>query len=88
MAHKEGRVHGVGEIRHFLITLDPTTDETHVREFGTDYDAAISAYGAAERADREGRLDIVLISSDSLATIEKTHSSYFTSASDWLAARR
>jgi hypothetical protein len=76
------------EIKHFLITLDPGTGEIDVREFGTDYDAAIVAYGEAERADTKRRLDIVLISSDSLATIEKTHSSYFRSASELLAALR
>jgi hypothetical protein len=64
------------EIKHFLITLD-AEGETHVQEFGTDYDEAQAAYAKAERADTEGRLNIVLISSDSLATIEKTHSSYF-----------
>jgi len=76
------------EIRHFLITLDPVAEKTTVEEFGTDYDRAQAAYAKAERADAQRRLDIVLISSDSLATIEKTHSSYFKSASDLLAARR
>jgi hypothetical protein len=76
------------EIRHFLITLDPAAGKAEVREFGIDCDAALIAYGEAERADTEGALNIVLISSDSLATIEKTHSSYFKSASDLLAARR
>ena len=75
-------------IRHFLITLDPAAGTTEVEEFGTDYDAALAAYGKAERADWGGSLNIVLISSDSLATIEKTHSSYFKSASELLAVRR
>jgi hypothetical protein len=65
------------DIKHFLITLDPAEGKTDVKEFGIDYDAAQDAYAEAERADIEGRLNIVLISSDSLATIEKTHSSYF-----------
>jgi hypothetical protein len=76
------------EIKHFLITLDPTSEQTNVREFGTNYDAAQAAYSEAERADAAGRLNIVLISADSLATIEETHSSYFNSASDLLAAIR
>jgi hypothetical protein len=67
------------EINHFLIALDPAKGKPDVRDFGTDYDAAQAAYAEAERADLDGRLDIVLISSDSLATIEKTHSSYFRS---------
>jgi hypothetical protein len=65
------------EIKHFLITLDPATGKTNIREFDTDYVAAQIAYAEAERADADGQLNIVLISSDSLATIEKTHSSYF-----------
>ena len=71
-----------------MITLDPVAEKTTVEGFGTDYDAALVAYGAAERADTDELLDIVVISSDSLATIEKTHSSYFKSASDLLAAMR
>lgn len=81
------------EIKHFLISLDPTRGRTSVREFGTDYDAAQSAYAEAERADTDNKLDIVLISADSLQTIEQTHSSYFKDASrrqlkDLIAADR
>jgi hypothetical protein len=76
------------DIKHFLITLDLVTEKTAVEEFGTDYDRAQAAYGEAERADTERLLNIVLISADSLATIEKTHSSYFKSTSDLLAAMR
>jgi hypothetical protein len=66
------------EIRHFLITLDPDMDETMVEEFGTDYSAALAAYAEAERANGiNPRLNTVLISADSLATIKQTHSSYF-----------
>jgi hypothetical protein len=69
------------DIKHFLITLDPATEKTDVRAFGTDYDAAQAAYAEAERADTDELLNIVLISADSLATIEQTHSSYFKGAS-------
>lgn len=69
------------EIKHFLITFDPSTGNTSVRQFGTDYDAAQDAYAHAEQANRlDSRLDIVLLSADSLETIEQTHSSYFGSA--------
>ena len=67
------------EIQHFLITFDPVAAETAVRSFGADYDAAQQAYAEAERANGlGGSLDIVLVSADSLATIEQTHSSYFS----------
>lgn len=66
------------EIKHFLITFDPSTGDTEVLPFGTDYDAAQAAYSEAESANRgDTGLDIVLISADSLETIEQTHSSYF-----------
>jgi hypothetical protein len=66
------------EIQHFLISFDPATGEASVRSFGTDYDAAQAAYAEAEQANGlEAKLDIVLLSADSLETIKKTHSSYF-----------
>jgi hypothetical protein len=70
------------EIQHFLIAFDPSSGRSDVRSFGTDYDAAQAAYAEAERSNGlSGSLDIVLLSADSLATIKKTHSSYFESAS-------
>jgi hypothetical protein len=67
------------EIKHFLVIYDPASGKTEIRRFGTDYDAAQTAYAEAERANGvEGKLDIVLLSADSLKTIEQTHSSYFT----------
>ena len=67
------------EIQHFLVVFDPETGKADVQKFGTDYEAAQAAYAEAEQ-DNGGvdpTLDIVLLSADSLATIERTHSSYF-----------
>ncbi|HSS43127.1 MAG TPA: hypothetical protein VLK37_11340 [Solirubrobacterales bacterium] len=73
------------DIKHFLITFDPSTGLTAVRSLGTDYDAAQTAYAEAEEANGlGGKLDIVLLSSDSLATIKRTHSSYFRGGSSGL----
>lgn len=70
------------EICHFLITLNPDTEETTVEEFGTDYTAALMAYAEAERVNGlNPRLNTVLISADSLETIQQTHSSYFRNGS-------
>lgn len=70
------------EIKHFLITFDPSTGDTAVRAFGTDYDAAQAAYVEAEQTNGlGGKLDIVLLSADSLETIKQTHSSYFSGGS-------
>lgn len=66
------------EIKHFLVIYDLATGETEAKPFGTDYDAAQAAYAEAERANADDeKLDIVLLSADSLATIKQTHSSYF-----------
>ena len=67
------------EIKHFLVVYDPASGETKVSDFGTDYDAAQTAYAKAEQANGiETTLDIVLLSADSLETIKQTHSSYFS----------
>lgn len=66
------------EIKHFLVTYNPESDQTKVEDFGTDYDGAQAAYAEAERTSGfETKLDIVLLSADSLGTIKQTHSSYF-----------
>ena len=70
------------EIKHFLVSYDLATDKTKVESFGTDYDAAQAAYAAAEQANAsDEKLDIVLLSADSLKTIKQTHSSYFNGGS-------
>lgn len=66
------------DIKHFLVIYRVADGTTDVKQFGTDYDRAQAAYAEAEREHR-GRddVDIVLLGADSLATIKKTHSSYF-----------
>jgi len=70
------------EIKHFLVSYNLATGKTEVKSFGTDYEAAQVAYAEAEQANAEDeKLDVVLLSADSLATIKQTHSSYFSGAS-------
>ena len=66
------------DIKHFLIVYDIPSGKAQVRRFGTDYDAAQAAYAELE-GEMRGRddLDIVLLGADSLATVKRTHSSYF-----------
>lgn len=74
------------EIKHFLVTFASDSGKTTVREFGTDYDAAQAAYAEIEQANGvESELDVVLLSADSLETIERTHSSYFSGKGNLLA---
>jgi hypothetical protein len=74
------------EIKHFLVVYDPRTGDAEVQPFDTDYDAAQEAYAKAEQANGIGtKLDIVLLSADSLETIKQTHSSYFGGGNTQLA---
>jgi hypothetical protein len=88
------------DIQHFLVIYDIAAREANVDDrFGSDYDAALAAYAEAEQTYR-GRADIevVLLGADSVETIKKTHSSYFStrdegferffSVSDLLASLR
>jgi hypothetical protein len=53
-------------------------DQRNLRPYGTDYDAALAAYEQAEQDARtRSDVEVVLLSADSLATIKRTHSSYF-----------
>jgi hypothetical protein len=73
------------EIKHFLVSYDLATGKTEVESFGTDYDAAQAAYAEAEQANAgDEKLDVVLLSADSLETVKQTHSSYFNAGSQHL----
>ncbi len=73
------------DIKHFLLTYDTGSGKVRVQSFGTDYDAAQAAYAKAEQANGfDAGLDIVLLSADSLETIKKTHSSYFSNGTNRL----
>ena len=66
------------DINEFLLVFNRLTgvcDE--IREFGTDSEAALEAYAAAERTYGDSEcIEVVLIGSDSLDTIRVTHANY------------
>lgn len=65
------------EIQHFLLIYRVPEGHAEVMPFGDDYDAALVAYNEAEEEHRgEDDVEVVLFGSDSLATLERTHSSY------------
>lgn len=67
-----------GQINHFLVVYDIPNGLAHVDSFGRDYDAALTAYAQAEADHRDDNdVEVVLLGSDSIATLERTHSSYF-----------
>jgi hypothetical protein len=65
-------------INQFLITYDIARKHAHVDELGEDTDGALAAYSAAERRHRgDANVEVVLLGSDSLETLKRTHGSYF-----------
>jgi hypothetical protein len=81
-------------IKHFLIVYDHEADElVDLIRFEEDSEAAVAAYAAKEKEleDRGNRFEIVLIGSDSLETVQRTHANYFGGAppaSKYLAGLR
>jgi hypothetical protein len=66
------------DIKHFLVIYDIPKGVARIEAFDTDYAAALSAYEKAEEEHRDNPdVEVVLLGSDSRATIERTHSSYF-----------
>jgi hypothetical protein len=65
-------------INQFLITYDIARKQAHVDEFGEDTERALDAYSAAERRHRgDEHIEVVLLGSDSLETLKRTHGRYF-----------
>jgi hypothetical protein len=66
------------DVKHFLIVYDIPAAKAEVVQFEHDYDAALAAYNDAEEHYRDDpEIEVVLLGSDSLETLESTHSSYF-----------
>jgi hypothetical protein len=78
-------------IKHFLVIYDIPNGLAHVDSFGTNYSGALVAYAEAEAEHRDdANIEVVLLGSDSIETLERTHSSYFELAEkhvDRLVAR-
>lgn len=79
------------KIQHFLVIYDIPNGMAQVEPFGKDYDGALAAYAHAEEQHRSNpNVEVVLLGSDSIETLERTHSSYFELAdkhADRLVAR-
>lgn len=66
-------------VQHYLFIYDRKADKLlGLREFGTDADAALTAYAEAE-IEYSGMqwMDIVLLASQSLESVRRTHGNYF-----------
>jgi hypothetical protein len=66
------------QVKHFLILYDILLGEATVTPFDKDYESAVSAYERLEQEHREDpNVEVVLLGSDSIDTLRRTHSSYF-----------
>lgn len=66
-------------IQHFLLVFDHEQGKLiETNDFGEDADAAVAAYAAKEAEYGDQKLvEIVLVGSDSFATVQLTHANYF-----------
>jgi hypothetical protein len=66
------------DLQHFLVIYDIPGGEANVEPFGSDYEAALHAYEQAEHVRRDDPdVEVVLLGSDSVDTLARTHASYF-----------
>jgi len=71
--------------QYFLLIYDQSSRAVQVEEFGTDARRAASEYSERERQYRERpEIEVVLVGADSLDTIKKTHSHYFSESTESL----
>lgn len=65
-------------VKHFLIIYNIPMGMADVVQYGADYASALEAYALAEERWRnDDDFEVVLLGSDSLETLMRTHSSYF-----------
>lgn len=67
-------------LNHFLLVFDHNAGRlADVHDFGTDAKSAMAEYSRLEREHLIGSdgIEVVLIGSDSLATVRLTHANYF-----------
>ena len=67
------------KIQHFLFVFDHKEERLiEMIPFGVDGERAVEAYSAKElEFQGQRRIEIVLIGSDSIETIKRTHANYF-----------
>jgi hypothetical protein len=65
-------------LQHFLLIFDHSQDKLVSADSFKSAAEALQAYSKAEREHAEAKnLEIVLIGSDSIETVQRTHANYF-----------
>lgn len=68
----------MSEFKQFLLIMNRRTNELDTTEFDADSPDAVDAYDrAAEEFSGEPDVEVLLVGSDSLETVRKTHSTWF-----------
>jgi hypothetical protein len=69
----------VGSATQFLIIFDTQEGKIIEQKLFVDPDEAMSIFGETERLhEREGNLQVLLFTADSLDTVKSTHPHYFS----------
>jgi len=71
---------------YFLLSFHAADRSVDVQDLGPDEAAAAAAYSALERSVDSATVEVVLVGADSLETVRKTHSHYFSGTQDLLAS--
>jgi len=72
---------------YFLLVYDVSTAGVQVEEYGSDGAAAAAEYSLREHKYRDRpEIEVVLVGADSLETVKKTHSHYFSVPTESLLA--
>jgi hypothetical protein len=72
---------------YFLLVYDVSTAGLQVEEYGSDGPTAATEYSLRERQYRDRpEIEVVLVGADSLETVKKTHSHYFSVPTESLLA--
>lgn len=68
-----------GPLNYFILVYDMAMRHVEVRPYGTNGDEATDAYSVLEdQYSATGKYEVVLVGADSLETVKRTHSPYFS----------
>jgi hypothetical protein len=67
-----------GPTQYFILVYDLAMRHVEVHEYGADVEQANAAYSALEDEHAGGKFEVVLVGADSIDTIKRTHSPYFS----------
>lgn len=67
-----------GPTQYFILVYDLAMRHVEVHTYGDDVEAANAAYSILEDEHAGGKYEVVLVGADSIETIKRTHSPYFS----------